>query len=299
MNHPLRTINVLTFSLLLILTGCMGAIPEETDPIGDADAQDSGTPSTGSVTHANAPVVSLNWNSAGSVNYNATGVMESVTMSVYHAAVDADGDIVEMGYDLDLDGTIDVNVTAMHGWTTFNQSSQNFVMFPSNPDYEVTTYSFIARDATGMAAVEMVTEVVEVNTYVPPSGNPNGGLLFFVFDAEDAGGDLTDGTDDNLIRVTMTQGSAVNWSSVNVKIGVNNGAPIDCDRQVPGETVDTSCALIEFGDDSDADWSVSDGVTIVENGQAICSAGETCSVKVTITNTHLGVTMDEVTTVAQ
>ena len=290
MKHPLRAINVLTFSLLLILTGCMGAIPEETDPIGDADAQDSGTPSTGSVTHANAPVVSLNWNSVIAENHNASGVLESVTMSVYHAAVDADGDIVEMGYDLDLDGTIDVNVTAMHGWTTFNQTSANFVEHPTDR-VNVTTVAFIARDSTGLAGTELISEAI--STWW------TGTTLYNIFDTEDAGGDLTDGTDDNLVRVTMTQGSDINWASVNVKISVNNGAPIDCDRQAPGETVDTNCALIEFGDDSDSVWAVGDGVTIVENGQAICSAGESCSVKVTITNTHLGVTMDEVTTVAQ
>ena len=291
MKHPLRAINVLTFSLLLILTGCMGAISEETDPVGDADAQDSGTPSTGSVTHANPPVASLNWNSADSVNYNATGVMESVTMSVYHAAVDADGDIVEMGYDLDLDGTIDVNVTAMHGWTTFNQSSENFVGVQLNPDYEVSTYAFIVKDSTGLAAVELITEIADVTTFVPPFVGPNG------FVAEDAGGDLTDGTEDNLIRVTMTQGSAVNWSSVSVMIGVNNGAPISCYLQAPGETVNSDCALIEYGDDSDDQWSLGDGVTIVENGQPICSAAESCSIKVRIYIP--GVVNDEYTTVAQ
>ena len=61
-------------------------------------------------------------------------------------------------------------------------------------------------------------------------GNTDGDLTLYVFDAEDAGGDVTTQTDDNLVRVTMTQGSAVNWASVSVKISVNNGAPITCDR---------------------------------------------------------------------
>ncbi|MGB0815458.1 MAG: archaellin/type IV pilin N-terminal domain-containing protein, partial [Poseidonia sp.] len=56
-------------------------------------------------------------------------------------------------------------------------------------------------------------------------GNADGDIAFYVFDAEDAGGDLSDGTDDNLVRVTMTQGQDINWASVNVKISVNNGAP--------------------------------------------------------------------------
>ena len=130
-------------------------------------------------------------------------------------------------------------------------------------------------------------------------GNTDGDLTLYVFDAEDAGGELTDGTEDNLVRVTMTQGGDINWASVNVKISVNNGAPIDCDLRADGETVDSDCALVEFGDSTDSDWSVSDGVTIVENGQPICSAAESCSVKVTITNTREGNTMDESSTVAQ
>lgn len=130
-------------------------------------------------------------------------------------------------------------------------------------------------------------------------GNTDGDLTLYVFDAEDAGGDVTDGTEDNLVRVTMTQGSAVNWASVSVKISVNNGAPVTCDRAAPGETVDTDCALVEFGDDSDSDWTIGDGVTIVENGQSMCGAGETCSIKVTITNVREGNTMDESSTVAQ
>ena len=130
-------------------------------------------------------------------------------------------------------------------------------------------------------------------------GNTDGDIAFYVFDAEDAGGELTDGTEDNLVRVTMTQGSDINWASVNVKISVNGLAPIDCDLRAADETVDTNCALVEFGDSSDSDWSVSDGVTVVENGQNLCDAASTCTIEVTITNVREGNTMDESTTVAQ
>ena len=129
-------------------------------------------------------------------------------------------------------------------------------------------------------------------------GNTDGDIAFYVFDAEDAGGDLTDGTDDNLVRVTMTQGSGINWASVSVKISVNNDAPITCDRD-SGDGVDTDCSLVEFGDSSDSEWTIGDGVTIVENGQDLCSAGETCSIQVTITNVREGTTLDESSTVAQ
>ncbi len=129
-------------------------------------------------------------------------------------------------------------------------------------------------------------------------GNTDGDLTLYVFDAEDAGGDVTTGTDDNLVRVTMTQGSGINWASVSVKISVNNDAPITCDRD-SGDGVDTDCSLVEFGDSSDSEWTIGDGVTIVENGQDLCSAGQTCSIQVTITNVREGTTLDESSTVAQ
>ena len=129
-------------------------------------------------------------------------------------------------------------------------------------------------------------------------GNTDGDIAFYVFDAEDAGGDLTTGTDDNLVRVTMTQGGDINWAFVSVKISVNNDAPITCDRD-SGDGVDTDCSLVEFGDSSDSEWTIGDGVTIVENGQDLCSAGETCSIQVTITNVREGTTLDESSTVAQ
>ena len=96
----------------------------------------------------------------------------------------------------------------------------------------------------------------------------------------------------------MTQGSAVNWASVSVKISVNNDAPITCDRD-SGDGVDTDCKLVEFGDSTDSEWTIGDGVTIVENGQDLCTAGATCSIEVTITNVREGTTMDESSTVAQ
>ena len=60
-----------------------------------------------------------------------------------------------------------------------------------------------------------------------------------------------------------------------------------------------ACALVEFGSTSDQVWSVGDGVTIVESGQDLCSAGTTCEVKVTITDTREGKTLDESTSFAE
>jgi flagellin-like protein len=126
-------------------------------------------------------------------------------------------------------------------------------------------------------------------------GNTDGNLALYVMDAEDANGSPSDGIEDNLVRVTMTQGSDINWAAISVKISVNNGAPVTCDN--PGAT-GGGCVLVEFGDTTDQVWSVGDGVTIAESS-ALCAAGEVCSISVTITDTQEGKTLDESSAVAE
>jgi uncharacterized membrane protein YhaH (DUF805 family)/FlaG/FlaF family flagellin (archaellin) len=125
--------------------------------------------------------------------------------------------------------------------------------------------------------------------------NSDGSLSLYAFGAEDAYGDVTGGTDDNLVRVTMSQGGDINWASVLVKISVDNGVPVTCDN--PGVT-GGACGLVEFGATGDNFWSVGDGVTIVEGEQDLCTSG-TCIIEVTITDTREGKTLDVTTAIAE
>ena len=132
-------------------------------------------------------------------------------------------------------------------------------------------------------------------------GNTDGNLTLYSFDGEDAGGQVSDANDDNLIFVTMNQGSDLNWASVSVKISVDIGdgngfgAPFTCSNgDASGE-----CDLEEFGNTGDQFWSVGDGVTIVESGTDMCSAGQVCVIMVTITNTLGGQVIDSVTAIAE
>jgi hypothetical protein len=122
-------------------------------------------------------------------------------------------------------------------------------------------------------------------------GNTDGNLALYAFDAEDASGSPSEGTADNLVRVTMTQGGDINWAAISVKISINNEAPLTCAND--GVTDDSACALVEFGSTSDQVWFVGDGVTIVENGQNLCDDTTWCDVRVTITDTREGKTLDE------
>ncbi len=125
-------------------------------------------------------------------------------------------------------------------------------------------------------------------------GNTDGNLALYAFGGEDATGSVTDGTDDDLVRITMSQGGDLNWASVSVKISVDNGAPVTCSN---GDA-SGNCDLVEFGNTGDQFWSVGDGVTIVESGQDLCTSGS-CVIKVTITDTREGKTLDESTAIAE
>ena len=296
--HMIRAINVLTLACLLVLTGCFGVADDTISP--EAEGQ---TPTTASVP-SHAPSIDV-------FHYTQSGIEENwvidpltntssvigANVSLYHAAIDVDGDLANMGWDLDLDGTIDHNVSDHSGFSTVFIPTSAWHAYPSSqmPNSilnQMTSVAFIAIDATGNA----VSQFLHINS--PPFSPAYivGIDILYQFGAEDANGDTTDGTDDNLVRVTMSQGGDLNWASISVKISVDNGAPVTCDN--PGAT-GGSCGLVEFGSTSDQVWSVGDGVTIVESGQDLCAAGTTCEIKVTITDTREGKTLDESTSFAE
>jgi len=112
-------------------------------------------------------------------------------------------------------------------------------------------------------------------------GDTDGNLLMYSFTAQEA---VSSGSDDALARVTMNQGSDINWATVGVRILVDGGAEVTCGA--PGTTGYT-CTLVEFGDTSDQVWSVGDGVTIMDDGD-LCLSGEWCYIDITIIDNSLG-----------
>ena len=90
---PTRTLNVITLSLILLLAGCFG--------LGDsAEAADEHehTPNAAPVLHGELTTES---------QFNlADCTTTDCNFTVYHAAVDPDGDLIDLGFDFDLDGTL-------------------------------------------------------------------------------------------------------------------------------------------------------------------------------------------------
>ena len=286
---------------LLFLTGCFGLVDDTITP--DAEGQTPATEGNNSTNHA--PFIDttsilnqldyMQEDLARSyMSYDSmTGeeVLNGFNVSLYHAAIDLDGDVMTMGWDINLDGSIDTPATMASGLTNLSIDIELWIdisdLIGVQGYYQITV-AFIAIDEHGAGNAEFVELL---GAYGVESGNTDGNLALYVFDAEDASGSPTAGTSDNLVRVTMTQGSAINWAAISVKVSVNNEAPVTCNN--PGMTGGT-CDLVEFGETTDNEWTVGDGVTIVENGQSHCDAAPSpCSITVTITDTQEGKIIDE------
>ena len=62
-------------------------------------------------------------------------------------------------------------------------------------------------------------------------GNTGDSAVFYDFAADGAiEGEPSVNTDDSLVRITMNQGQEINWAAVSVKISIDDGAPLTCDK---------------------------------------------------------------------
>ena len=294
-----RTLNVLTLTVLLILTGCFGLTEDGITP--PAEGEETGT---GTAAVNNPPmiaqseilneVLSDTLDEDSNANYNSsTDALESFTVKAYYAAIDVDGDSMTLGWDTNLDGTIDVPVTDTSGITTMNIpiAYWNELNSFDYDDYYHAMIAFIAVDEHGLGASSFHEFVaIDWSQFDEDDGNSgnNGNLVLYVFDGEDANGAPGTGTADNLIRLTMTQGDNINWAAIRVQIEVDNAAPVTCDN--PGQDSGAVCVLVPFEGDGGQFWGPGDGVTVQESGQDVCAAS--CTIDVTITDTREGKVID-------
>ena len=216
--------------------------------------------------------------------YNGTLVGMNVTL--YHAAIDPEGTIMAMGWDMNLDGVIDVPVSTNSGFTVVNMPLNQWHDIPTT-EMKVSTVAFIASDVPGDRGIAML-DVYSTTPEGPWSEDRTPNLALYAISGKDAQGTPGTGTADNLIMLTMDQGGDINWAAVSVKLSIDGAAPVTCDN--PGVDGTSVCSLVEFGNTDDQVWSVGDGVTVVENGQELCSGS--CSIDVTVTDTREGKTID-------
>ena len=305
-----KTVAVI-FTLTLVLSGCLGPGDDSTEGRDGGSMVPTAQGSTTTVVNGNylpmvqalqlgATEANMSWawenetttittTSANGTTTNSTettssfynGTLVGLNVSLYHSAIDPEGSTMALGWDLNLDGSIDVPVSTNSGFTVHSIPISEWNDIPTT-EMKIKTVAFVAMDALGGRGVVML------DLYsATPSGPWSTAYLVngqspYVFSGEDAQGVPSLETDDNLIMLTMDQGGDINWASVSVKLSIDGGSPVFCDN--PGGDGGV-CVLVDNGrDTNDQFWSVGDTVTIVETGTDLCSSA--CSIDVTITDTR-------------
>ena len=288
-----RTLNVITLSLLLILTGCFGLIDDEDDPIDDAEGQipsDEGGTTT-SASPNQAPVVEGMTTSDIHLEYDTMFICDGnmCNGSVMHSVVDVDGDALTIGWDTDLDGGIDVTLSSNSGVTNLSISQNEFSAFTLDGENLLyNSIALIASDGTIASA-----DLVQLLGYEEPMDDTGPSNNLYVFSAEDANPNADPTTEiDALVRVSMQSvsgdehdyESGLNWSALRVYIMIDGGAWMTCeDASIAYD--DADCTYEKYDDDSGNIhdpylWQVGEGITITEGNGGDCTAS--CTVEVNI-----------------
>ncbi|MGB1991114.1 MAG: hypothetical protein ACPHUO_02925 [Candidatus Poseidoniaceae archaeon] len=306
---PTRTLNVVTLSIILLLAGCFG--------LGDsAEASDDHEhePNAAPVLHGELMLDDLD----GELEFNladCTGT--ECTLTAYHASVDPDGDLMELGYDFDLDGTIDYQLTNYRGITDLQiprtefveevilvdeiieesncvNGQQLVVTETSTVSRMITSIALIAVDENDASAAVLLTtsEMYDISTIVSDeteacSFDP----ASYSFNSRDAADTMSDAAGEKLVHIKMVQGDDLDWSALKVSIVVDGGNSLTC----ADAAMDDGTADCTYTTDEDSSWSVAEEITIMEGDVDLCDGADGgCDVDVTLTKIGVGNEEDKV-----
>ena len=286
-----RIVNVVTLSLLLILTGCFGLGQDDGGIIEEAEAEGEGNtvPETAAVSNY-PPVVEGNTllGMFGPVSESVMFINDGNSCEgiLFHGAVDLDGDNMTLGWDTNLDGSVDQILTSNSGTTEMSIPTSEFTVVL---DLLYMKIALIATDSNGAKGVDLVDVLCEVQN---EEDEDSGTLDTYVWSATDgASGDTTNATNEILVRVQMDGGQELNWGVVEVSITVNGESPRVCgtDGTAPG------CSYDKYeGSGDTAVWSVGEGIIISEGSEDICDGEGACFVAVSIVEKGAGNADDKV-----
>ena len=280
-----RMLNITTLSLLLILTGCFG-LAQDDGAIDDATAQ-------GGTSTNNAPIVEGNT----LLQFSPVGIFEdeggNCNGTLFHGAVDLDGDTMVIGWDTNLDGTTDIALTSNSGATAVSLANSTFSTFEIDGEQGLSTaVALIATDSNGGTGVDIVT-ILCANTsgYTEDDDSTGDALVIYVWSATDgANGDTSVAVGEALVRVQMDGGQELNWGVVEISITVNGNTPMSCGTDTTG----TGCYYTKYqGSGDDAEWSTGEGIIIHEGTNDICDGEGACFVEVNIVKKGAGNTADK------
>ena len=111
-----------------------------------------------------------------------------------------------------------------------------------------------------------------INPYVEPDE------INYSFTGQDSDPAVSSADNDELIELTMTDGSDLNWARVVVKISVDAGVWITCADQPSGE----GCFFTQIESNPNQYWDVSEKISISEDSESLCDTTP-CSIEVELT----------------
>ena len=252
----LRSFYVSVLGLLIVFSGCFGL---SSDGSADNDSSiESNLP----------PVVTASWMGDSSPSNTLSGW----NITVYHAMTDWDGNIVEAGWDIDLDGSIDYPISDSVGLTTLFIPETLTVNYSVN--HAMTSVVFGALDDDGAwSSSPLITLTIPVIIYPPPSST----LTSNTYTADDAADDASAATDDTLIKMQMTGHDTLTWSSVQIILSVDDNV-FTCSVAAGDD-----CQISQQAGDDDNSWESGEFIFLAEAGADICDA-QGCAVDISVTN---------------
>ncbi|MDB2671917.1 hypothetical protein N9Y75_03605, partial [Candidatus Poseidoniales archaeon] len=199
-----------------------------------------------------------------------------VNVSLYHAAYSTSS-VVSVGFDVDLDGSLDAFNNVSKGTTSFYLPMSSFSNLSN--DRFVTTIAATASTANGVSSmlVHIANDcqvLSEINLGQLTSVEP--GLDGYDFEVNSAGTTLSTATGEAIVYVSLDAGDDLSWSTVIVQMKADGGVYVECTN--PDKASSTGCAV---DDNDDGKWAFGEEVTISEGSDDTCSGG-TCEVQIKI-----------------
>ena len=267
------TKRVFLVSILLLLVGLSGCI-------GESESSGS-TQSPGQVVSLeiinDCENAEVHVQSTALANGSTMDTILGINVSVYHAIYTPDVANLAFGYDLNLDGNIDIFDNSTRGMNNLSIPIAEIAL--NNGDFFLTSIAGVATVANGIS-----TQLVHLSNDCESLSEVNlaqltvyrDGFSEYGFAVTDAAGSPTSAGGEEIVYVAMDSGNDLSWSSVIIQFS-DGGSYTECTN--PDQAADTGCAV---SDNGDGKWSFGEEVTISEGSDDICSSA--CSVQIKILN---------------
>ena len=261
---------VLLVSMLLLLVGLSGCIGEsESNGSTQSPAQVVTLEIINDCENAEVHVQTT------LANGSTMDTILGINVSVYHAIYTPDVANLAFGYDLNLDGDIDIFDNSTRGMNNLSIPIAEIAL--NNGDFFLTSIAGVATVANGIS-----TQLVHLSNDCESLSEVNlaqltvyrDGFSEYGFAVTDAAGSPTSDSGEEIVYIAMDSGDDLSWASVIVQMS-DGGSYTECTN--PDQAADTGCAV---SDNGDGKWSFGEEVTISEGSDDICSSA--CSVQVKV-----------------